>query len=545
MILGVMIPDAFDSRTLLPRPLRVLVVTAELAPFARAGGLGDVMQGLSRALGNLGVELVVVTPYYEQTRVDAAVHPTTWKRPLLVSMGGEIWSIGVVDTLTDGDVRVLLLDCPPLFKRPGIYGTPHEPYHDNDLRFGLLSMAALRAVEQLWDVPPDVVHAHDWHAGLAPAFARLVMGERWQQVGSIFTFHNLAYQGDFPPDRASVLQIDTTAKPWDHAFANGRLNFLKTGICFADRITTVSKTYAKEALQNETDYGLEGVLSNRSDRFLGIINGIDTEQWGPSTDRALAARYDSHDPSGRAACTSALASELGLDTSSSAPIIGIVSRLTPQKGIDLLLPVMAPLAEQGMRFAVVAFGNHALEQQLTDLSQRYPRSIGFRCAFGDPIARRIYAGADMFLMPSRFEPCGLGQQYAMRYGAVPIVSAVGGLRDTVEPINEKTSSGTGFWLSDVTSEAIRSSIEKAAHLRVQKPQFWSKIVRNCLTRDGSWDVSARNYYALYRDVAGALPRPSLPVPRAVQEDKAPRSDDTSAQNASQYVRVQRHQGRNE
>ncbi|PIE05999.1 MAG: hypothetical protein CSA75_01810, partial [Sorangium cellulosum] len=428
-----MIADAYDSKTSMPRPLRVLIVSAELAPFARAGGLGDVMHGLSKALGNMGLEVVIATPFYGVTNLNATSSVDAWIRPVWTPIGGDVRQVSVFETVTDGDVRVLLLDCPPLFKRPGIYGTSEGPFDDNDLRFAVLSLAALRAAETLWDGPPDVVHAHDWHAGLAVAYARLSEQEKWRKTASVFTFHNLVYQGSYPLERASILGLNEAVLHEDALLASGRLNFLKAGAAYADRVTTVSPTYAHEVLAFEKECGLDGILATRSDRLVGITNGIDTSTWGPSTDRALAARYDSHDPTGRSACRMALAAEFGLNMSGDPPMVGVVSRLTYQKGIDMLLDALPALVDDGMRFAIVAFGDGELEERLSSAAKQHPRRIGFRKAFGDPIARRVYAGADMFLMPSRFEPCGLGQQYAMRYGAVPVVSPVGGLADTVCP----------------------------------------------------------------------------------------------------------------
>ena len=407
-----MIPDAYDLKTSMPRPLRVLIVSAELAPFARAGGLGDVMQGLSRALGDMGLEVVVATPHYGVTRLEG--NTAKWTRPLWTPVGEDVRQVGVLETETDSDVRVLFLDCPPLFKREGIYGTASGPFPDNDLRFGVMSLAALRAAEVLWDGPPDILHAHDWHAGLAVAFARLASGDAWRETASIFTFHNVAYQGSFPADRATLLGLPQAAQHEGALLAQGRLNFLKAGVAYADRVTTVSPTYAREVLVQERSCGLDDMLASRSDSLVGITNGIDTTLWGPSRDRALAARYDAHDPTGRIACRTALAAELGLDMAGDPPIVGVVSRLTHQKGIDMLVDALPVLIQDGLRFAIVAFGNTQLEQRIEEAAKRFPRRVGFRRAFGDPIARRVYAGADLFLMPSRFEPCGLGQQYAMR-----------------------------------------------------------------------------------------------------------------------------------
>ena len=508
-----MIADAYDAKTALPRPLRVLIVSAELAPFARAGGLGDVMQGLSRALGSMGVETVVATPYYGITSLESATSPRPWTRPVWTPVGGDVRQVDVLETVTPGDVRVLLLDCPPLFRRSGIYGTDGGLFADNDLRFAVLSLGALHAAEVLWDGPPDIVHAHDWHAAPSIAFARLSDNEAWRSTASVFTFHNLAFQGSFPAERASVLGLPEAALHPDALLHDDRINFMKAGIVYADSVSTVSPTYAKQALTPELGCGLDVVLSDHA-RLVGITNGIDVNVWDPSRDRALAARYDAHDPTGRNACKLALAAELGLELNPRAPMVGVVSRLTHQKGIDLLLDRLASLVASDFRFAIIAFGDPALESRLREAAQTWPTRVAFRPVFGDPIARRVYAGADIFLMPSRFEPCGLGQQYAMRYGSVPVVSAVGGLADTVEPVDLDSGNGTGFLFDDVSPQGLEDALQRAA-AAWRDALLWSRIVGNCMRRDASWDASARRYFAMYREIAGAPPRPSLPPPRPV------------------------------
>ena len=509
-----MVADAYDIRTALPRPLRVLMVSAELAPVSRAGGLGDVMQGLSRALGAMGVEVVVVSPLYANSNVQGTAALRPWPRPLWVSLGGDVREVGVQETITAGDVRVLLLDCPTLFRRNGIYGDKHGSFADNDLRFAVLSAAALQAAETIWGGPPDVLHAHDWHAALAVAYARLSERPEWRKTASVFTFHNLAFQGWFPIPRAATLGLPDSVLHEEAVRQGDHVNFLKSGIVYADRVTTVSRTYAQEVLGAEHGCGLDPILTARSTRLVGIANGIDIATWDPSRDRSLAARYDAIDPSGRVACKSALAAQLGLDLGNNAPLVGVVSRLIPQKGIDLLVELLPSLIAEGLRFAIVALGDSQLERRLADIATRWPSRLAFRPLFGDPIARRVYAGADLFVMPSRFEPCGLGQQYAMRYGAVPIVSSVGGLVDTVDPVDEQEGTGTGFRFDDVSSSGLAEAIRRAVEFR-KRPTDWSRLVRACMTRDASWDASARQYFALYRNITGAPPRPSLPPPPSV------------------------------
>jgi len=539
------------------------------------------MQGLARALGALGIEIVVATPLYDSTRLEHATTRSSWEHPIDVTFG-DTYIVDVHDVIGCGDLHALLLDCPPLYKRGGIYGNKSGLFPDNDLRFSVMCMAALKAASILFDGPPDIIHAHDWHAGLALAFSRTADDERWRATPSVFTFHNAAYQGSFPPERAPIIGIEELLCVPNCIMAEGRLNFLKTGIACADAVTTVSPTYASEVVSHadeDTD-GKESsaaadetsvfaALRDRSDSVIGIINGIDTTMWDPSRDRALVVRYDYHDPSGKRACKTALAAELGIDMTGDPPIVGMVTRLTHQKGADMLISALPPLLEQGIRFAIIATddvpenppidapgtttnttspsiaddtpgdatrgisgdlprnhatnsndehpnlpNSHELKSQLEEIASRYRQKFAFRSTFDEQLARRIYAGSDIFLMPSRFEPCGLGQQYAMRYGSVPIVSPVGGLADTVEPIDESTASGTGFLLSEISAEGIIHAVSAAA-MTMQNEQLWTQVIRNCLSRDASWDTSARCYYALYRDLAGAVPRPSLPAPTPV------------------------------
>lgn len=509
-----MLADAIDRKTSLPRPLRVLMVAAELAPLARSGGLGDVIHGLSCALGAIGVEVVIVTPYYGVTSLEGVPEPKPWNRPLWTPIGGDVRDVGVLETTLADDVRVCLLDCPALFRRNGIYRDENGDFGDNDMRFALLSSSALRVAEAIWEGPPDVLHAHDWHGALAVAYARLSDIAEWRNAVSVFTVHNLAFQGSFPLQRAAALGVPETALHNEALKQDDALNLLKGGIVYADRVTTVSPTYAREIITQRLGCGLDTALQSRSSRLFGIVNGIDTESWDPARDRAIAARYDAHDPSGRIACKLALEAELGLDPGGNAPLLGVVSRLIPQKGIDMLVDIIPSLVDDGARLAIVALGNPELERRIQDACSKWPDRVAFRPVFGDPIARRVYAGADMFIMPSRFEPCGLGQQYAMRYGAIPVATAVGGLADTIEQVDEASQKGTGFLFKDVTPSGLHDAISRASQAR-NKPALWARLIRNGMLRDASWDQSARRYFAIYRELAGAPPRPSLPPPPPV------------------------------
>jgi starch synthase len=508
-----MLADAIDPKTSLPRPLRVLMVAAEVTPLARAGGLGDVIHGLSCALGAMGVEVVIVTPLYGVTSLDAVPEPKQWNRPLWTPIGGDVRDVAVYETTVADDVRVCMLDCPPLFKRGGIYRDENGDFADNDMRFALLCSSALRVAEEIWDGPPDVLHAHDWHGALAVVYARLSDIPEWRNAVSIFTIHNLAFQGMYPLERSQVLGLPDNAMH-DGALRHAdMLNLLKGGIVYADRVTTVSPTYATEIITPQAGQGLERTLQDRAGRLFGIVNGIDTQAWDPARDRALPARYDAHDPTGKIACKLAVQAELGLDPAD-APLLGVVSRLIPQKGIDMLLEILPALLDQGARVAFVALGDPELERRIAQAAAARPDRVAFRPRFGDPIARRVYAGADIFIMPSRFEPCGLGQQLSMRYGAIPVVSAVGGLADTVVQVDEAAGTGTGFPFKDVSPSGLNEAILRAMAAR-ERPELWSRVVRNAMLRDASWDQSARRYFAIYRELAGAPPRLSLPPPPPV------------------------------
>jgi len=492
------------------------MVASEVDPFARTGGLGDVVGGLSSELADLDVEVLVVTPRYGVTRVPEGSE--WWERTVSVRVGpGSAVTLGVLEAAsparTIGSLRVCLLDHPNLFARDGIYGDAHGTFGDNDVRFVTMSRGALAVAERAWpaDVttggpgpqPPglDVIHAHDWHAAPAILSARLTMGAAWARVRTVFTIHNLSFQGVLGADALDRLGLPRAAFDDGTLEHDGQVNLMHGAIALADRVTTVSPTYAREILTPREGCGLEDFLRLHRGKLSGILNGIDEVRFDPRTDTALAQTFDRADPfEGKGRCKRALAEELGL-SDDGGPLFGSVSRLTSQKGIDLLLAILPALVERGARFVLVGTGDASLEQALRSAAERYPGRVASRITFDGLLARRVYAGSDFFVVPSRFEPCGLTQLYAMRYGAIPVVTAVGGLRDTVEPIHALFGTGTGWTAARPDPNALLVACADALDLYQDGASHRAAVVR-AMARDSSWAQPARSYLDLYRGRPG-------------------------------------------
>ena len=485
-------------------PLRIVMVSAEVESLARTGGLGDVVLAVSTHAARLGVEVLVVTPRYGVTQVPAGC--LRWEHDVPVRVGwgpDDVRSVGVLELppAEQGRLRVCLVDDPGLFGRPGLYGDVHGEFGDNALRFATLSRGALEIAARVWGTEPDIIHAHDWHAALAIIYARLTMGEAWARVKSVMTIHNLAYQGALGEDALDRLSIPR------EAFASGALdhfgavNLMKGAVAYADSVTAVSPTNALEIQTREGGFGLDGFLREQAHKLRGILNGIDTERFDPRADMGLPAQYDATTlERGRPPCKQALLAEHGLDGDPAAPLFGTVSRLTWQKGIDLFLGTVPMLVERGARVALVGQGEAELEQRMLAVAARFPGRVAVRITFDAALARRVYAGSDFFVVPSRYEPCGLTQMYAMRYGAVPIVTAVGGLRDTVSPVRAAQGEGTGIVAGHATPRELAFAMEDALTLYSDPLSLHEARVRG-MARGSSWTSSAAAYVALYRDLA--------------------------------------------
>ena len=479
-----------------PPQLNILMVASEAAPWAKTGGLGDVVAGLSDALDRLGHRVTSVVPLYRGITLPPASSFTH-----SINIGQTTHDVTFHVTKVGSRRRVVFVESPPLYDRPGVYGERGLDYPDNDRRFALLSRAALEFAGQDTD-PYDIVHAHDWQAGLVHALVRTDPA-RWNRVtraGRVFTIHNIAYQGLFPPASVPALGL-----PWDLFRVDtgefwGQFSFLKTGIMGADVTTTVSPAYARETLRPEFGYGMEGVLQSLDGRYVGILNGIDTNVWNPAADPWLPASYDVHDLSGKLTCKRALLERFGFpigDDVLRRPIIGLVSRLVEQKGIDLVYAARDALLAMDATWVFVGTGEPRYEQALQDLARQQPSRIGVFIGFDESLAHLVEAGADMFLMPSRFEPCGLNQMYSLRYGTVPIVHAVGGLDDTIQPHTSRARHANGFKFQDATPEALVRTVRQAIRL-YQDRDAWRQLIHQGMTEDHSWRIPAREYVKVYR-----------------------------------------------
>jgi starch synthase len=481
--------------------VKILFVASEAAPFAKTGGLGDVIGALPRALAARGHEILVVLPKYGSIDEKAFGLRDTGRR-VEVQFPNLNAQAAVFVTAPAERLRYLLL-ANPYYERREIYGEAGKDYRDNHKRFALLSVAALEAAKQI-NFIPDAVHAHDWQAALTP----LVLKRGWSgrpapfKARTVFTIHNLAYQGLFPREAMSELELPGDLFNPDALEFYGQLCLLKAGLVFGDKLTTVSPTYAKEILQSpETGAGLDGLLRHRQSDLTGILNGADYSQWSPDIDPALPTRYSAQDLSGKAKCKAALQQELGLSVDPAAPLAAAIGRLAHQKGYDLLADGVPGLVSRGVQVALLGQGDPALEERFRAVAAQYPRQVSVTLRFDDGLAHRMEAGADLFLMPSRFEPCGLNQLYSLRYGTLPLVHAVGGLADSIKDATaagrKPGEDGWGFRFDEETTDALLAAVDRALGLW-KDAGAWQATVRRAMGLDFSWDRAAEKYEALYR-----------------------------------------------
>ena len=480
--------------------LKVLFATSEAAPLIKTGGLGDVSGALPSALRDIGVDVRVLLPGYRQVTAQLAQYKTLASFNNLPGFPPARLLSG---RMANG-VPIFVLDCPTLYRRDGgIYqDAKGHDWADNPLRFGMLSrIAALlgRSASPLaWH--PDLVHCNDWQTGLTPAYLRFEQ----DGVPSVITIHNMAFQGNFAPETVQELRLPPSCFAIEGVEFYGHMSFLKAGLFYADHITTVSPNYAKEIQQTELGFGMQGLLVKRSADFSGILNGIDTDEWNPATDIYLAKKFSIARMAGKAANKESLQNRLGLNIAPDVPLLGVVSRFTHQKGLDLLLEIVPRLIGLPVQLAILGGGEAKMEELALALPKRYPGRVSVSIGFSEELAHQIEAGADMFIMPSRFEPCGLNQLYSQRYGTPPIVYATGGLVDsvvdcTMETLGEGTASG--FVFEGMTAENLFMAIRRAVSL-YHDQQKWKILRRNCMVKDFSWKSSAEAYRAVYLRVMG-------------------------------------------
>lgn len=494
--------------------MKILFATSEAVPFAKTGGLADVAGALPIALERLGMEPVVVMPAYRQA-LDCGQRIERTNLGFSVAIGSKTVRGALLrSTLPGSQVPVYLIDEPDYFDRPALYGLNGSDFIDNCERFTFFCRAVVETIALL-DLHVDVLHCHDWPTGLLPAYLKAeyrgVPG--YERISTLFTIHNLAYQGTFWHWDMLLTGLDWKYFNWHQMEFFGKLNLLKTGLVFADALSTVSPRYAEEIQTSTQGCGLEGVLQQRRDVLTGIVNGVDYSIWNPGTDRFLAQTYDPGGvAAGKAACKAALQAELGLPQAPRTPLVGLVGRLAEQKGIDLVADVVQDwVRTSDVQWAFLGTGEPKYEQLFAQLAERYPQRVAARVAFADDLAHRIEAGADMFLMPSRFEPCGLNQLYSLKYGTVPIVRATGGLADTVTDATRETlaaGTATGFSFREYSPLALAETLSRACEAYAQ-PAVWAQLVDNGMKQDWSWDRSAREYVKLYRSLLARTPQPVL------------------------------------
>jgi starch synthase len=483
--------------------MRILLATSEAVPFAKTGGLADVCGALPVELEKRGHEPVLFLPAYPQVfesgqRVEAAgfefsvpIGSKTVRGSLLKS------------TLPGSHVPVYLVQQDEYYNRPALYGAGGEDFVDNCERFTFFCRAVLESIKLL-DLHIDVLHANDWQTGLLPAYLKTeyrgVPG--YERIATLFTIHNLAYQGQFWHWDMLLTGLDWKYFNWHQMEFYGKLNLMKTGLVFSDALNTVSPRYAEEIQKSPLGCGLEGVLQQRREVLSGIINGVDYAVWNPTTDPHIPHHYDVNTyGDGKAACKAALQAEMGLPVRPEVPLVGFVGRLTDQKGIDLVAAVMQDWVRgNDVQWVILGTGDQQYHQLFSTLAERYPQRVAAKLAYLDPLAHRIEAGADIFVMPSRFEPCGLNQLYSLKYGTVPVVRATGGLADTVIDASRETleaRTATGFSFREYSSLALAETLARATEAYGQK-NVWDQLIRTGMSQDWSWGRSAEEYVALYQ-----------------------------------------------
>ncbi len=474
--------------------MNIVFAASECVPFSKTGGLADVIGALPQALAGLGHGVTVYLPRYKQTKLTEV---KTVLRSVTVPFDDEYRFCSVLDGGKHSGVQFYFIEYPPFFDREGLYGLPSGDYPDNAERFALYCRAVLEATKVLG--VPDLFHCHDWQTALIPILLKTnyVVDPTFRHVPVVFTIHNVGYQGMFSPDILPLLGL-----PWELFTINrleffGKVNLLKGALTFSDYVTTVSKRYSQEIQTSEYGFGLEGVLRSRAATVAGILNGVNYDEWNPNSDSHIATHFSREDLSGKIACKQDLLASFGLEGADpKLPVIGIVSRFASQKGFDLITLAADRLAREPVLFTVLGSGDKNYEQLFLKLQQQFPKKFAVRIAYDNRLAHKIEAGADMFLMPSRYEPCGLNQIYSLRYGTVPIVRATGGLDDTIESWNAESGKGTGFKFSEYTGEALLSSVREALVSFKNRPA-WEQLMRNGMAKDYSWATSAREYVRAY------------------------------------------------
>ncbi len=479
-------------------PMKVLLVSSEVAPFSKTGGLADVSGSLPGALKNLGCDIKVVTPLYKMVKESGCAAEKILKG-LKVKVGRSFKKGDVSVSVLNGSVDTYLIEKNQYYNREYLYGTTKGDYSDNATRFIFFSLMVLKMCKEI-GLKPDVIHCNDWQSGLIPAYLRTVYQDDpfFAHTGVLFTIHNLAYQGNFPREKLGLTGLPPEVFTPEGIEFWGNLSFLKAGIVYSEAINTVSQAYSREIQTPEYGCGMEGILAYRKDDLFGIINGVDYETWNPEKDAFIAANYGKDNLSGKSKCKADLISQLGLHKSlNNRPLLGMISRLADQKGFDLVAEIMEDLMNLDLGFVLLGTGEQKYHKLFLEIEKKYPEKAGIRLTYDNSLAHKIEAGCDMFLMPSKYEPCGLNQIYSLRYGTIPVVRATGGLDDTIKDYTLSSEEGNGFKFTNYTPREFLDKTREALKVYGNK-DAWLKLVKKAISLDFSWENSARQYMDLYQ-----------------------------------------------
>jgi len=491
----------------MPRTSEIVFMASEMVPYCKTGGLADVIGALPVALSKLGAKVTTIIPYYrdvmdwaEKNKLEVPILEDSTLSFFLPGYTGEAC---LRQLMHPSGMRVLFIDYPSAYDREELYTEAGQDYEDNLTRFAVFSKAGIEALKIL-KIQPDVIHVNDWQAALVPVYLKTHYADDkfFENTRTVLTIHNLGYQGRFPGDRFQALDL-----PWEYFNVEGleyfgQVNVLKGGIIFADAVTTVSPTYAMEIQTPEFGAGLDGLLASQKSKLTGILNGVDYSQWDPSVDPLIPENYSAKKPSGKKACKMALREELGLPMDKE-PVIGMISRLAEQKGFELLLTELDRIMKLDCQVVILGTGDPKYHTELTKAQEKYPENLSVNLAFSNELAHKIEAGCDMFLMPSRYEPCGLNQMYSLRYGTVPIVSNTGGLKDTVDnytPAKLDKGKANGFVMGAFTPGSLHSTVKKAVKLYREKPKDWKKLMVAGMKKDFGWPAQALIFMELYDSI---------------------------------------------
>jgi len=473
--------------------MNILIVSPEAVPFCKTGGLADVAGSLPKELERLGVNVSLILPLYKVVKREGL---RALGLKIRVPISNRIEEASLWQGKTGDDIPVYFIQKDEYYDREELYQTAEGDYPDNAERFIFFSRAIIESVKTL-GLRPDLIHSNDWQTAMVPVYLKTVYRDDpyFKNTATLLTIHNLGYQGLF-----WHLDMHLTGLGWEYFTPEGiefygKINLLKGGIIFSDIINTVSKTYSKEIQTEEYGLGLDGVLRKRKDDLYGITNGIDYDEWNPATDRYIPSSYSLNDISGKKVCKKALQREMGLEETDS-PLIGMITRLTIQKGLDILSESIRGLMELDLQLLILGEGEEVYKKLLRDISKRYPKKVALNIGFDPILARKIYAGSDFFLMPSKYEPCGLGQMISLRYGTIPIVRKTGGLADTIREFS-KRGTGNGFLFKGYSAMALLKAVKKAIRFYDDK-DLWRIVLANAMLSDFSWEASAKRYLALYK-----------------------------------------------